>query len=91
MARFIGIDGLLTLVNAHPEFDFLRYEPQSDRWRTVVSRDGEQHTGECSNYEARQKVKESAVWTAHREQMQKVTATRRAIESAFPEYEAPKG
>ncbi len=91
MTYFVGIDGLLKLVNAHPEFDFLRYEPQSDRWRTVVSRNGELSSGECTNREARQKANESAVWTARREQMQKVTATRRAIESAFPEYAAPKG
>jgi len=88
MKTFIGIDGLKTLMEAHPELDWLRVELELEKIRVVVSRKGELFTGECTDKEAKIKAHTSTVWAAHREQMTKTTATRRAIEKAFPEFQA---
>lgn len=89
MAAFISIDGLIKLCGAHPEFEWLRQEPDSGKWRVVVSRNGELFTGECTNTEALQEARNSAVWRDHREHLMKLLATRRALEAAFPQF-APR-
>jgi len=86
MTAFIGIDGLRKLATDSGELDFIRHEPEADRIRVVVSRAGELTIGECTDQEALEKCRESSVWTAYTERMQRNTAERRALEEAFPEW-----
>lgn len=86
MKTFIGIDGLERLLEAHPEFDWLRYEPEPTAIKYIVSRNGELFNGFCTDYEAAINAGKSDVWRHRKEQMMKTTARRRAIEEAFPEF-----
>jgi hypothetical protein len=88
MKTFIGIFGLKTLMEAHPEFDWLRVELELEKIRVVISRNGELFTGECTDKEAKINSHSSSIWELYREKMTRITATRRAIEKAFPEFQA---
>lgn len=83
---FIGIDGLLALAAAHPEFRGMHHIPAGDRHRAIVTRNGESIVGECTDQEAATMAETSKVWKDHPVKMASVTAIRRAIEKAFPEF-----
>jgi hypothetical protein len=83
---FLTIDGLRKLVELHPEFEWMRYENEPDKFRVAVSRSGSVHIGECTGEEMLGNGQTSAVWRTHGQHMAKVTAIRRAYEGAFPEF-----